>query len=275
MCELFGLSSSFEYEAGPVLREFFSHADQNPHGWGLANMRESRPSIKKEAVSALKSETLRALLDSGIRTELLIGHIRFATKGSISLTNTHPFRQASSDGMTWTLAHNGTVFSCDELTGYVHRQEGETDSERILDLLLDRIDRALLDKIDAARDAAENASCRGCADGALTVEERIRTVDELIRTVTPGNKINILISDGTLLYAHSNMKGSMYYHMEQGLAAVSSKPLKNMEGWTEMPLNTLLAFRDGECVYRGAPHENEYIEDPEKLKFLFLDYAGM
>ena len=275
MCELFGLSSSFEYEAGPVLREFFSHADQNPHGWGLANMRESRPSIKKEAVSALKSETLRALLDSGIRTELLIGHIRFATKGSISLTNTHPFRQASSDGTTWTLAHNGTVFSCDELSGYVHRQEGETDSERILDLLLDRIDRGLLDKIDAARDATENASCKECADEILTVEERIRTIDELIHTVTPGNKINILISDGTLLYAHSNMKGSMYYYMEQGLAAVSSKPLENMEGWTEMPLNTLLAFRDGECVYRGAPHENEYIEDPEKLKFLFLDYAGM
>ena len=253
MCELFGLSSSFEYEAGPVLREFFSHADQNPHGWGLANMSGSRPSIKKEAVSALKSETLRALLDSGIRTELLIGHIRFATKGSISLTNTHPFRQASSDGTTWTLAHNGTVFSCDELSGYVHRQEGETDSERILRFLIDRVG----------------------ADEILTVEERIRTIDELIHTVTPGNKINILISDGTLLYAHSNMKGSMYYYMEQGLAAVSSKPLENMEGWTEMPLNTLLAFRDGECVYRGAPHENEYIEDPEKLKFLFLDYAGM
>ena len=275
MCELFGLSSSFEYETGPVLREFFSHAVQNPHGWGLVNMSGSRPFVQKEAVSALKSETLRALLDSGVRTDLLIGHIRFATKGSISLTNTHPFRQASSDGTTWTLAHNGTVFSCDELTGYVHKQEGETDSERILDLLLDRIDRALLDKIDAARDATENASCKECADEILTVEERIRTIDELIHIVTPGNKINILISDGTLLYAHSNMKGSMYYHMEQGLAAVSSKPLESMEGWTEMPLNTLLAFRDGECVYRGAPHENEYIEDPEKLKFLFLDYAGM
>ena len=59
MCELFGLSSKNEYDAAQMLTAFFSHADENPHGWGLAKLGGEEVLIEKEPVSAHKSERLK------------------------------------------------------------------------------------------------------------------------------------------------------------------------------------------------------------------------
>ena len=36
MCEIFGFSSSKEEELNDYLKEFYSHCEEHPHGWGLA-----------------------------------------------------------------------------------------------------------------------------------------------------------------------------------------------------------------------------------------------
>jgi predicted glutamine amidotransferase len=62
---------------------------------------------------------------------IVIVHARRGTAGSRSLLNTHPF---IGDGITF--AHNGTVREFEPKTAHV--PVGETDSERVFSLLLDR-----------------------------------------------------------------------------------------------------------------------------------------
>ena len=112
MCELLGFSSRRRRNVTPLLREFFSHAERHPHGWGLARFEDaSAPQIEKEPVKATESETLRRILDEGVEAQTLLGHIRLATVGTIEFANCHPFSEADNSGRVWTLVHNGTIFS--------------------------------------------------------------------------------------------------------------------------------------------------------------------
>ena len=275
MCELFGVSSSVNRDQRDLLREFFSHSDSNPHGWGIVTYPGSisssgsmAPEIVKSPEKASESRTLERVMDAPVSEKLMMAHIRFATKGQVSPENTHPFINKDRSGIRWTLVHNGTIFENDELSEYFHVQKGETDSERILFCLTDRMNR--MTDIKGSR---------------LTEDDRIKVVEDLLRDITPVNKVNILISDGVDLYAHTNLRESMFMLRRGGKeqspfgpasveTIISSRPLTD-EAWKELPLNTLLVFRDGEQIYEGTPHSNEFIETEEKIRYLFLDYAGM
>ena len=143
MCELFGASSIEKAEYKDLLREFYSHDVRNPHGWGIAVREGDRLLVKKEPVRASASEILAGIMERPIRTDLLLAHVRLATKGSIEYENTHPFVQKDVSGQTWTLIHNGTIFESSILDQYVNRQVGSTDSERILCHLIARMNSAL------------------------------------------------------------------------------------------------------------------------------------
>ena len=43
--------------------------------------------------------------------------------------------------------------------------------------------------------------------------------------------------------------------------------------WEAVEPCRLRAYRDGTCVLTGTPHHNEYINNPEDMRLLFLDYA--
>lgn len=45
--------------------------------------------------------------------------------------------------------------------------------------------------------------------------------------------------------------------------------------WKPLPLNTLLAFQNGKLMQTGTDHGYEYVEDPEKMRLLFLDYSTL
>ena len=142
MCELLGFSSRRRRNVTPLLREFFSHAERHPHGWGLARFEDaSAPQIEKEPVKATESETLRRILDEGVEAQTLLGHIRLATVGTIEYANCHPFSEADNSGRVWTLVHNGTIFSGGALNDYLGVQFGETDSERVLLHFIARVNR--------------------------------------------------------------------------------------------------------------------------------------
>ena len=144
MCELFGASSIEKAEYKDLLREFYSHDVRNPHGWGIAVREGDRLLVKKEPVRASASEILAGIMERPIRTDLLLAHVRLATKGSIEYENTHPFVQKDVSGQTWTLIHNGTIFESSILDQYVNRQVGSTDSERILCHLIARMNSAAI-----------------------------------------------------------------------------------------------------------------------------------
>ena len=55
MCEIYGFSGNRSRELNNDLREFYSHADQHPNGWGLALFDEQKTELLKEEKRADKS----------------------------------------------------------------------------------------------------------------------------------------------------------------------------------------------------------------------------
>ena len=139
MCEIFGASSKKERHLNDFLKVLYSHSNNHPHGWGLAYMAGQKMFIEKESLQASKSEYLNCRLSQPIISKNALAHIRYATIGNIDYHNCHPYSKKDNFGRRWTLIHNGTIFDCPLLNKYIKFQEGETDSERILLYLVEKI----------------------------------------------------------------------------------------------------------------------------------------
>ena len=108
----------------------------------------------------------------------------------------------------------------------------------------------------------------------LSQEERFAVIDAVMKEITPENKVNLLLFDGELLYVHTNYRDSLHFLRKKTAVFVSTRPL-DKEKWEKVPMNMLLAFESGRCRYTGKPHENEFFDSEEKMRMLFLDYAGL
>ena len=257
MCELFGVSSPENIILNDSLRKFFSNGNEHPNGWGMAFFYSDSVSVEKQPENSVRSGYLRQRLRARIEADNMIAHIRLATKGCMEYENTHPFVMRDNLGRAWTLAHNGTIFECDVLNKFAVLQHGQTDSERILMYIIERV--------NVAQDAKKRA---------LSQAERFSLLEEILTEITPDNKVNILIYDGELLYAHSNFKGSLHYCRDGAAVIISTRAL-DFRDWQLMPLNTLLAFERGGLKFRGTDHGHEYFLNEEQMKLLFLDYAAL
>ena len=228
MCELLGLSSRKKRRRNDLLREFYSHAQAHPHGWGLARFPDGgAPSVEKEPVCATHSAFLAGLLAAPVEERSLIAHIRLATIGHIEYENCHPFTAADNSGRTWTLAHNGTIFSGTALNDYMGIQYGDTDSERVL-----------------------------------------------IADLAKGNKLNLLLYDGEVLYAHCNFRGTLHVRRDVDAVTFSTRPLSTGT-WEPVPFTSLVAVKDGEIVRTSPPHGNEYVYNPEDYRLVYMNFARL
>ena len=261
MCEMLGISARRRREANATLREFFSHAERHPHGWGLARFDERgtlvAPGVEKEPVKATVSEHLRHLLDDKVDDPTVLAHIRFATVGTMEYENCHPFTGTDNSGRVWTLVHNGTIFAGASLNDYMGLQFGETDSERVLLHLIARIDRA------------QNRQGR-----ALAEKERFDVLSSAIGALAKGNKLNLLVFDGEVLYAHTNFRGSLHFLKEDGAVTLSTNPLSQGD-WKPVPFTRLVAIKGGEFVCEGPSHGNEYIYNPDDYRFVYMNFARL
>lgn len=230
---------------------------EHRNGWGLALLDDIPVSIEKEPVKALDSAKLKKRLETGIWTSGCIAHIRKATIGEINLHNTHPFSRCDESGRMWVLAHNGTIFDSVILAPYQYSQEGTTDSERILLYIVDEMNRFL-----------ENNHIPPDAD------RRIHIIDDVIRSITPGNKVNLMIYDGEFFYVHKNEPETLYMKTKDDSVIFSTRPL-DMDGWQDVAQNRLLVYKKGELIYAGPKHYNTYIHDERKMRLLYFDYSGL
>ncbi len=257
MCELLGINSASKVYANDLLTEFYSHSKFHPNGWGLAVFHGDMAQIEKQPISAKESIYLKQRLRHKIMEKVLIAHIRLATMGSVDYENCHPFVRQDTCGRRWTLAHNGTLFHGDLVNKYFYTQEGTTDSERILFYIIDKINR---DQTDLGRPLIES--------------ERFAVINEVVNTLADGNKLNILLYDGELMYVHTNYAHSLYISESDDTVLIATNPVGN-QPWKELPMNTLLAFKNGRQVYSGNNHGKEYIDNEQDTKFLYLDSAWL
>ena len=257
MCELFGITANRKVNINRWLDTFFSHAENHPNGWGLAFFDDGNVLVEKEPLQASKSYYLKSRLKEKIETSSFLAHIRRATIGDDSYSNSHPFVATDNRGRTWTLIHNGTIFDAPELSFYRHYQKGSTDSERILLYLIDNINKL--------NDQNPNAGQK----------ERFALVEKITKELSPENKLNLIIYDNEYLYVHKNAAGTLYVNEQPGVAMFSTLPLDTTDIWNEVLQNTLLVYKEGSVVYTGAPHNYSYIEDPEKIKLIFMEYSQL
>ena len=242
MCELLGFNGKHERNLIPYLLEFYSHGGDNPHGWGLVDMnRRDAFQIELEAVRSDHSRLLPHVIKDLRPTRLLMAHIRNATVGDVSIENCHPFCFRDHSGRQWVLMHNGTIFQSERLGKYQKQQRGTTDSERILLYLIDRLNQA-------------------SAEGELSFDQRREIVEDVVRELSPGNKLNLIISDGECLYVHINTRGNLHCKDDGENILLSTKPLDG-ETWTPVEINRLLVCRDGAVVYTGPAHSFENTVD--------------
>ncbi|MCR5625587.1 MAG: class II glutamine amidotransferase [Lachnospiraceae bacterium] len=257
MCELFGVTANRKVHLNSLLEEFFSHSNEQPSGWGIATFEGRNVSLEKEPLRADRSAYLKSKLNNDIYASNLFGHIRRATIGYESYVNTHPFTAMDLTGRIWTLIHNGTIFEAPQLSPYQYTQSGTTDSERILLYIVDEINRHTKEASRPLNDA-----------------EKHEIIDEIFEKLSPENKLNVLLYDGENMYIHKNAKETLFVKEDDDSAIFSTQPLDKGH-WREVEQNRLLVYRNGALVYSGAPHDYSYIEDPQKMKLLFLAFSNL
>lgn len=257
MCEIFGVSSKTRVDINEYLKVFFSHSNKHPHGWGLACMEGNETIIEKEPAKAVVSRYLRSRLAVPISVSAGFAHIRYATIGNIMYSNCHPFTEKDRSGRRWTMVHNGTIFEYKPMNGYEKRQSGDTDSERILLYIVVLINDAMKNK-----------------GQELPAEERFELINQLVVDMSVGNKLNLLLFDGEYMYVHSNYRESLHYLKKDDSVFFSTQPLSD-ENWKVLLFAQLQVYKESELVYQGNSHDNEYVDDKEKVKYLYQIFSEL
>lgn len=251
MCEIFCFNSDKPKEVNKCLKCFYEHSEEHPHGWGLANMHDNALEITKEPVKASCSEHLKGILSNPVIGKNIFAHIRLATIGEIISPNCHPFTKIDDNNRSWVLIHNGTIFDYPQLDEYVALEHGNTDSERILLYIIDKINEF------EAKKGSES-----------TAYERFKLLKHLIEDLARNNKLNLMIFDGESMYIHSNMKDSLYYLKNEEGILIASTPVSDNENWKPVEINKLFWLQNGEIVLESEEHENEYIPTEEQLAYI-------
>jgi predicted glutamine amidotransferase len=139
MCRLFAMSGGRE----PVQATFWlleapdSLAQQSrrePDGTGVGYYdAERRPVMLKQPLAAYQDQAFAREAKS-ISSPTFVAHVRYASTGSLSVQNTHPFEQQGR-----LFAHNGVIEDLDrlqdELGDAMSLVGGDTDSERLFALI--------------------------------------------------------------------------------------------------------------------------------------------
>lgn len=248
MCELFGFNSSTPQNITQELKTFFDHSDHNKDGWGLFRDDHNKV-LLKEPVMAVKSCKLKQYLKNMTPSSNCIAHIRFGTHGSVSYDNCHPFQLKDISGRTWTLAHNGVVYDeTEEVRSFAKIQNGGTDSERLLHLLIKRMNVMLK------------------AYPRMPLLQRCREVELILEEMHYMGWVNLLLWDEEALYAFCNRAGTLCYSIEEGSVMFSSKPIcQDKHKWVSMHELSFMVFREGENIYHSnnnLSYCNQSLEEP-------------
>ena len=246
MCEIFCSNSKKPREINECLECFYNRSEMHPDGWGLANLENDKFMVDKEPVKASCSEHLKDILAHPVVGKNVFAHIRLATVGEIISPNCHPFIEADDNNRSWMLIHNGTIFDYPELDKYKESEYGDTDSERILLYIIDKVNEFETEK-----------------GSVSTIKERFNLLTEIISDLAKNNKLNLMIYDGDLTYIHSNMKDSLYYLKNDEGFLVATTPLTDDKNWKPVELNKLFGLIDGNIIFESEEHDNEFVMTSE------------
>lgn len=243
MCRLLGWSSAEPRTLAELLdphelAQLAALSRKHADGWGMAWYDEDgRLRTLRSREAAWRSPEYAAAV-ANVRSDAGFLHLRWATAGlAVTPRNTHPFVAGG-----WALAHNGAIRPVDgllPLLGADAELVGETDSERYLHVLRERVLAA------------------GLEQGLR------RTVADICRDLTPSSLNAMLLADGALtaVCCHGSPSGDGgpddagppeerpgYFDLRVRRSAdalvISSQPLDD-EPWERLDNGTALTVRRG------------------------------
>lgn len=140
MCELLGMSANVPTDVVFSFTGLMQRGGRTgPHrdGWGIGFYEGRGLRLFQDPQASADSEIARLVQRYPIKSETVIGHIRQANVGAVSLANTHPFMREMW-GRNWCFAHNGQLADFTPKQG-MYQPVGDTDSEAAFCDLLNRL----------------------------------------------------------------------------------------------------------------------------------------
>mgnify|MGYP000209182084 CR=1 FL=1 len=273
MCELFGLSCNRVVGVSFTWRGFVKRGKVHRDGWGVAwYLDGALVGVVKEPRPAPDSPIAR-LMVRGIRSRIVVSHVRWASRGGISYVNTHPFVRKFWD-RDWVFAHNGTVSEIVDDPRYRLRwcrPIGETDSEYAFCYIVEQL---------------SELSNRNIVDIAVKLWS-------LASDIGMYGKFNFLLSNGEHLFAYMNRSNTLHYILrhpphrgavtlldedyevrleelkapDEYAAIIATEPLTNEE-WMSMIPDTLYVFYNGDLLLTVESGEPKLVLDKLELEVL-------
>ena len=227
------------------------HTDTHHDGWGIAFFEGAGVRHFVDHQAAIASPIAELIKRYPIKSTNVIAHIRKATQGHVALENCHPFVRELW-GRYWVFAHNGDLKEFKPRLDGAFRPVGNTDSETAFCFLLQELRRRFGDTPPSL--AALRAA-----------------LDELVHAVAAYGSFNMMLSDGTALFAHCSTKLSYVVRQypfaaaclsdedlsvdfsqvttpRDRVAIIVTEPLTRDETWIPFAPGELLVFIDGAPV---------------------------
>jgi glutamine amidotransferase len=251
MCQLLAMNCNVPTD---IVFSFtgFAHrggrTDTHHDGWGIAFFEGAGVRHFVDHQAAIASPIAELIKHYPIKSLNVIAHIRKATQGQVALENCHPFVREMW-GRYWVFAHNGDLKGFEPVLDGPYRPVGNTDSERAFCFLLQQL-----------RDRFGDVS------PALPVLRA--AIADLVAVIARHGTFNMMLSDGTALFAHCSTK--LCYVVRQypfaaacladedlsvdfsqvttpndRVAIIVTTPLTTNETWTEFAPGELKVFVDG------------------------------
>ena len=248
MCQLLGMNCNtptdivFSFE-GFRLRGGLTdrHADGFGIGFfenkGVRMFHDDKPSASSPVADLVKTYQ--------IKSTNVIAHIRKATQGSVGLANTHPFIREMW-GEYWLFAHNGHLGGFQPEEGKYYRPVGSTDSERAFCFILEQL-----------RNRFEHKPPVGKLFAEILFAHASTLLYYIIRQA-PFGEAHLIDNDVAVDFAAVTTPNDR-------VAVIATQPLTANETWTQLAVNELVAFRDGDIILRDCPDNPRYLSQQEGL----------
>jgi len=251
MCQLLAMNCNVPTD---IVFSFtgFAHrggrTDTHHDGWGIAFFEGAGVRHFVDHQAAVASPIAELIKRYPIKSLNVIAHIRKATQGQVSLENCHPFVREMW-GRYWVFAHNGDLKDFDPILDGPYRPVGNTDSERAFCFLLQQLRERF-------------------GDAPPAMPALRAALADLVAVIARHGTFNMMLSDGTALFAHCSTK--LCYVVRQypfaaacladedlsvdfsqvttpndRVAIIVTTPLTTNERWTEFAPGELKVFVDG------------------------------
>ncbi|HEX4148597.1 MAG TPA: class II glutamine amidotransferase [Pirellulales bacterium] len=218
--------------------------ERHVDGWGIGHYTHGRPQIVRGLTPAFEDPQFLAAARA-VRSRTVLGHIRQASVGSLSLENTHPFALGA-----WMFAHNGTVtgfsaleqqLATETAPDLLAKRRGSTDSELVFYWLLTRL-------LPAGAYAQRLAT--GLDATVIELGRALVLLDERSRRAAPQDtpRFNFLLTDGQVLLASRWNHSLEWRSTDRGnlgrsllLASEPTSDSSEQDSWQELPDHSILA----------------------------------